>query len=160
MTEISNWFVILISLLIAIILTLLPMPDWTVWLRPAWVLLVLIYWTTALPHRVNVGTAWIAGLCLDVLNGTLLGEHALAFSLVVYFAIRIHSRFRMFPLIQQGLFIFLFVLLYQFILYCIQGFIGEPPNNWLYWSSSLTSMVLWPWISVIMNDCRRRFRVA
>lgn len=160
MTDTSNWLVIIATFIVAFILTLLPMPDWTVWLRPAWVLMALIYWTTAMPYRVNVGTAWMVGLCLDVLNGTMLGEHALALTIVIYFAIRIYSRFRMFPLMQQGMCVFLFVLLYQFILYCIQGFIGELPKSWLYWSSSFTSMLLWPWVFVIMHDCRRRFRVT
>lgn len=135
------------------------MPDWTVWLRPAWVLMVLIYWLTVMPYRVNLGAAWFIGMCLDVLNGTLLGEHAFALTIVGYLAIRIHTRFRMFSLVQQGLFIFLFVLLYQFILFCIQGFSGDLPRTWLYWLSSLTSMLLWPWVFVIMHDCRRRFRV-
>ena len=159
MTGTFNWSVIVTTFIVAFILTLLPMPDWTIWLRPAWVLMALIYWTTAMPYRVNVGTAWFVGLCLDVLNGTLLGEHALALTIVVYFAVRLSSRFRMFPLMQQGLCVFLFVLLYQFILYCIQGFVGELPKSWLYWTSALTSMLLWPWVFVIMHDCRRRFRV-
>jgi rod shape-determining protein MreD len=160
MTTTSNWLVIITTFIVALILTLLPMPDWTAWLRPAWVLMVLIYWLTVMPYRVNLGTAWIAGLALDVLNGSLLGEHALALTLVGYLAVRIHSRFRMFPLLQQGLFVCVFVLLYQAIIFCIQGFIGQLPRSWLYWSSAFTSMLLWPWVFVIMHDCRRRFRVV
>lgn len=160
MTTTSNWLVIISTFIVAFILTLLPMPDWTVWLRPAWVLMVLIYWLTVMPYRVNLGTAWIVGLCLDVLHGTLLGEHALALTLVGYLAVRIYSRFRMYPLLQQGLFILLFVLLYQSILFCVQGFVGQLPRSWLYWSNALTSMLLWPWVFVIMDDCRRRFRVV
>lgn len=159
MTNTFNWFVIFTTFLAAFVLTLLPMPEWTIWLRPAWVLLVLIYWLAMMPYRVNVGTAWFLGLCLDVLNGTLLGEHALALTIVGYLVVRIHSRFRMFSLVQQGLFVLLFTLLYQFVLYCIQGFAGDLPRSWLYWLAPLTSMVLWPWVFVIMHDCRRRFRV-
>lgn len=155
-----NWFVILATFFVALVLTLLPMPDWTVWLRPSWVLLVLIYWTMNVPYSVNVGTAWAMGIILDVLNGTLLGEHALALTIVVYFVARMHSRMRMFSLLQQGLCIFLFVLIYQFILYCVQGFIGELPHDWLYWSPAVTSMLLWPWVYSIMRNSRRRFKVA
>jgi len=158
--EAQNWFVVAGTLFIALILTLLPMPDWTVWLRPAWVLIVLIYWGIVAPHQVGIGVAWLMGIFLDVLNGTLLGEHALALTVVVFIVMRLHSQLRMFLVVQQGLWVFLFVLLYQFILYCIQGFLGQLPNSWLYWSSALTSMLLWPWVSTIMRDCRRRFRVA
>lgn len=155
-----NWFVIPLSFLLALILTLLPMPDWAVWLRPDWVLLILIYWNITLPYRVNVGTAWFIGLLLDVLNGTALGEHALALTVVSYVVVKMHARLHMFPLLQQGLAVFLLVLLYEFILFCVQGFVGEFPRGWLYWLSSITSMLLWPWIFTIMRDCRRRFRVV
>jgi rod shape-determining protein MreD len=155
-----NGFVILMTIIGALLLTLLPMPAWTVWLRPAWVLLVLIYWTMHIPYRINIGAAWVAGIFLDVLNGTLLGEHALALTVVIYVVAHMQSRLRMFPLLQQCLSVFFLVLLYQFILYCVQGFLGELPHGWIYWSSSLTSMLLWPWVYSIMTDCRRRFKVT
>ena len=128
MPNAHDGFIIFFTIIIALILTLLPMPGWTAWLRPAWVLLALIYWSMDKPYRVNVGTAWIVGIILDVLNGTLLGEHALALTIVIYTVVRMHSRLQMFPLLQQGLSIFLLVLFYQFILYCVQGFIGELPQ--------------------------------
>ncbi|MDR3477766.1 MAG: rod shape-determining protein MreD [Gammaproteobacteria bacterium] len=156
----QHWLVIPTSFLIAIILTLLPMPAWTIWMRPAWVLMVLIYWAMVSPYRVNMGTAWVVGILLDVLNGTLLGEHALALSVVTYFVVRMHTQLRMYPLLQQGMWIFLFVLIYQFILFCIQGFLGEMPKTWLYWSSSATSMLLWPWVFVIMRDYQRRYKTS
>jgi rod shape-determining protein MreD len=155
-----NWFAIGTTLLIALILALLPMPDWTVWLRPAWVLLVLIYWAMVLPVRVGVGTAWLVGLIMDLLCGTLLGEHAFAYTVVIYIVARMHLRLSMYPMLQQGLSVFLFVLLYQFILYCTQGFIDELPSSNLYWLSSVTSMLLWPWLFILMRDCRRWFRVT
>ena len=156
----SSRLLIFLSICIALILTLLPMPDWTTWLRPAWVLMVLIYWAMMMPYRVGVGTAWTVGIFMDLLNGTLLGEHALALTIIIYFVARIAIRLRMYPLLQQGGSILGFVWLYQFILYCIQGFIGELPNSPLYWLSAVSSMLLWPWLFVFMRDCRRRFKVS
>ncbi len=153
-------FAIFISLVLALVLAMLPMPDWTIWLRPAWVLMTLIYWAMNVPYRVNVGTAFMMGIIVDLLNGTILGEHALAFTIVIYFVNRMHIRLRMYPLPQQGISIFLFVLLYQFIIFCVQGFLGSLPNSQLYWLSSLTSVLLWPWFFVLMRDFRRWFKVA
>jgi rod shape-determining protein MreD len=144
----------------ALILASLPMPDWTIWLRPAWVLMVLIYWAMTTPYRVNVGVAWITGIIVDLLSGTILGEHAMAYAIVIYFVSRMHIRLNMYPLLQQGMSVFIFVLLYQFIIYCIQGFIGELPDSQLYWLSSVTSVLLWPWLFVLMRDCRRWFKIA
>ena len=156
--ESHHWLVIPISFFVAIVLTLLPMPEWTIWLRPAWVLMVLIYWAMLTPYRVNVGTAWVIGILLDVLNGTLLGEHALALTFVTYLVVRMHTQLRVYPLMQQSMWIFLFVLIYQFILFCIQGFLGELPTTWLYWSSTVTSMLLWPWVFMLMRDYQRRYK--
>jgi rod shape-determining protein MreD len=155
-----NWIAIIISILIALLLALLPMPDWTIWMRPAWVLLVLIYWTMTMPYKVGVIFSWSIGLIIDLLTGTLLGEHALAFTIVIYLVNRMHMRLRMYPLLQQGLCILFFVLVYQFILYCVQGFIGELPQSHLYWLSAATSMLLWPWFYILMRDYRRWFKVT
>jgi rod shape-determining protein MreD len=155
-----SWLAIVGTFLVAILLTLLPMPVWTVWLRPAWVMMVLIYWAMVVPYQVSIGTAWIVGILLDVLNGTLLGEHAVALTVVTYFVLRMHAQLRMYPMLQQGLWVFLFALIYQLILYCIQGVIGELPKTWLYWSSSVTSMLLWPWIFILLRDYRRRFKAV
>jgi rod shape-determining protein MreD len=154
------WIAVPVTVLFALVLTLLPMPEWTVWLRPAWVMMVLIYWSMTSPQHVNVGTAWAVGIILDVLNGTLLGEHALALVIVTYFVVRMHSQLRVYPILQQAIWVFLFVLLYQFVLFCVQGFLGELPKTWLYWSSSATSMLLWPWVYTIMRDYRRRLKMA
>lgn len=155
-----NWFAICATILVAMVLALLPMPDWTIWLRPAWVLLILIYWAMTVPSRVSEGVAWVTGLLMDLLHGSVLGEHAMAYTVVIYFVSRLHMRLRMYPMLQQGLSVFMFVLLYQFIIYCIQGFIGDLPASRLYWMSSVTSMLLWPWLFILMRDWRQWLRVA
>src|SRR5687768_3880715 len=128
-------FAVTISVLIALMISLLPMPSWAIWLQPAWVLMVLIYWTMTSPYRVGVGVAWMTGIIMDLLTGSVLGEHALAFTLVIYFVSKMAIRLNMYPMLQQGLTIFILVFLYQFTLFCIQGFIGELPQSQLYWLS-------------------------
>ncbi|OGT54570.1 MAG: rod shape-determining protein MreD [Gammaproteobacteria bacterium RIFCSPHIGHO2_12_FULL_42_10] len=141
-----------VTLLGALMLTILPMPLWMAWSSPAWVLLTLLYWTMKLPHRMSLGIVWIIGILLDLLSGTPVGEHAFALTVVMYCVFRIYMRLRMYPLLQQSLNIFFFVLLYQFLLYCMQGFMDDLPNNPLYWLSSLTSMLCWPWLFFLMRE--------
>lgn len=160
MSNSHSGFIIFVSILIALILTLLPMPSWTIWMRPIWVFLVLAYWSMYLPYQVSVGIAWFVGIILDVLNGTLLGEHALALTIVIYVVVHMHSRLRMFGILQQSLSILLLALFYQTILYCVQGFIGALPQSKLYWSASFTSMLLWPWVYSILGSFRRRFKIS
>jgi rod shape-determining protein MreD len=104
----GSW-VILLTLVVALLLTLLPMPPWAAPYRPEWTLLVLLYWTIVLPHRVGIGTAWLTGLSMDTLRSTPLGEHALVFSLMAYLCLRLSRYFRVYPLWQQTLGILLLV---------------------------------------------------
>ena len=80
--------IIFFTLLIALFLMVMPLPEWIRPFRPEWVTLVVIYWCLALPSRVNIGIAWIMGLIVDVLTGTLLGQHALAMAIVAFFTVR------------------------------------------------------------------------
>ena len=68
--------VIAFTFIIALLLTVIPLPEGLRFLRPDWVGLVLIYWCMALPHRVGVASGWFMGLMVDLLTGTLLGQHA------------------------------------------------------------------------------------
>src|SRR5579862_7551292 len=95
-------FILPLTLTLALIFSLLPLPVWMIWYRPAWVLMVLMYWALTRPYQVNVGTAWLCGILLDLLSGTLLGEHAVALTIVIYLVVRMHIRLRIAPMLQQG----------------------------------------------------------
>ena len=151
--------IIIFSLAVALLLTAVPVPDDLRIARPDWVLLVLIYWSMALPHRVGVGTGWLLGLINDALTGTLLGQHALAYSLVIYLTLKLHQRLRLYPLWQQALSILVLLSLGQLLLLWINGMIGRPIHSWLYWLPSLIGALLWPFLFVILRGLRRAFRV-
>ncbi len=155
--EIRQWVTLGVSLCLALLLMLLPLPIWLAAFRPAWVLMVLIFWALVLPGRISITLAWVMGILVDVLNGTLLGEHALALTAVIYLVSRFSNQMRMFSLFQQGMAVLCLVLGYLFILFCIQGFLGVLLEGWFYWLPALTSMVLWPWVFVILRDRYRRF---
>lgn len=149
-----------LSFLVAFILTELPVPAWAAVWRPAWVALVLIYWCMAVPERVGVGIGWFLGLLLDILTGTLIGQHALGLSVLAFITHKLHQRVRVLPLWQQGISVFGLLLLYQMLVLWINGIQGRPVSAWAYWSSPLTSTVLWPWVFVILRDVRRKYRVS
>lgn len=155
-----NFKAIVMTLFVAVLLTLLPMPEWAMWARPAWLLLVLMYWVMVVPSQVNVGVAWSTGLLLDILSGTMLGEHALALTVVIYIVCRLRMRINMYPMLQQSFSILVFVSFYQLIIYGLQGAIGHAPQTHLYWLSSLTSMMLWPWLYAVMKDYCRSHRIV
>ncbi len=148
--------IIVISFLIAFILTIFPLPEWAEWLRPPWVLLVLVYWTLAEPQRIGFFTAWVVGLIVDVLTGTLLGEHALVFVLATYFILRFHARIKHFYFWQQSVVVFMLVFFNQLILFWVQGMINQLPSSGLYWLASLASLIAWPIVIFLLSRAQRR----
>ncbi len=152
--------ILFISLLIAFLLTALPLPHWANDWRPAWVAMVLIYWCMALPERIGIGIAWCLGLLLDVQQGALLGQNALGLAMIAYFVIQIHKRFRLFPLVQQSCLVGFMIIFYLLISSWVRGIMGIPPQTWTYWMPAISSMVLWPWLFVILRDIRRQYNVS
>lgn len=155
----NGGWIIFLSFVAALMLTLVPLPGWAIYLRPEWVTVVLIYWCMALPERVGVATGWVAGLFLDVVHGSMLGQYAMALALVAYFTLNLHLRMRVYPVPQQALVVLLLILFQQMLVIWIKGFIGESPDSLRYWIPSLTTMILWPWLFVILRDLRRQYRV-
>ena len=154
----AGW-VIILSFIIAIMLTAMPLPDWAVNWRPAWVAMVLIYWCLALPDRVGIGIGWLLGLLLDVQQGTVLGQHALGLAVIAYITIISYQRIRVFPLAQQALVVGLYLLVFQFFNMWVRGIMGIPSQHWSIWLPAVTSMLLWPWMFIILRDIRRRNQV-
>nr|VFK33336.1 MAG: rod shape-determining protein MreD [Candidatus Kentron sp. MB]VFK76125.1 MAG: rod shape-determining protein MreD [Candidatus Kentron sp. MB] len=154
----GGWAII-ISFLIAFLLVELPIPGWaTIW-RPSWVAIVLIYWCVAVPDRVRMGAGWLVGLILDVLSGGLLGQHALGLCLVAFIAGRFHRKIRVLPIWRQGIGVFGLIMLYQLLVLWINGIQGYSIPKWAYISSASSSALLWPWVSIILRDARRKYQV-
>lgn len=152
--------VILATLVMALFLTILPMPEWAQELRPQWVAMTLVYWALALPARVGVLWAWSAGLVLDVTTGTVLGQHALSLSVAVYLAVELHARIRIFPYLQQAVSVWVLLLVERLLALWVIGATGQPTPTLWYWMPTVVGMLLWPWLFVLLRDLRRRFAVA
>lgn len=151
--------VILTTFALAMILTIIPLPNSLAGLRPDWIGLTLIFWCLVLPDRVSVGSGFIVGLLLDVLTGTLLGQHALALSLIAYACVRLHARVRAYPAWQQMLTVLVLLTLHQLVILWIDRTIGRPGHSLAYWLPSLIGMFLWPLIYHWLNSLRRTFSV-
>ena len=150
---------VVIAIIIALTLAIAPLPEAAGPYRPDWVLLTLIYWSMTLPRTFSVGSAWLTGLVLDVAQGTLLGQHALALSAVVFLTARFHLRLRVFPLSQMTITVAVLVGLYQFVLFWINGVAGISADSASYWGPIVSGTLAWPlvyFLSGLVNYRRRR----
>ena len=151
-----NSLPILVSFLVAMILTSLPLPEGAIIYRPDWMALALIYWCMALPERIGIFTGWLLGLVLDVMYGSLLGQNAMALSIIAYLVNILHLRVRMFPLWQQSVMVLLLIMLHLAISAWIRGIAGQFSVTWTYWMPALTSALVWPFIFIVLRDLRRQ----
>lgn len=135
---------LLSSLLIALLLTLVPVSMEFHWYLPQFCLLVLFSWAYLQPNFINVGTAWVIGLLLDVITGSLLGLHALALVLVLYIFLLFHARIIRFHMIQQSLIIGCLALLNGFIVFCLQSMFSDVQTSVKIMSSAILTAVSWP----------------
>ena len=147
---------VIISIVIALMLMIAPLPDWMAALRPDWLTLTLIYWAMWLPRSWSVGTAWLVGLVLDVAQGTLLGQHALALCCVVFVTVRLHLLMRVFPMSQLTATVFSLLAMYQFILFWINGVSGIPVPAISYWAPVISGAIFWPVVTMLLNGTRMR----
>lgn len=136
---------------VGVLLDIIPLPFWLDMFRPALPALLVLYFCTMAPYTGGIALAFFPGLALDILQGSLLGQHALALSLIAYLAIRFHLMTRAKPLFEQSLLVFGALLTYEAVLWAIDGWIGHPLASATRWLHTLVGAVLWPVIVGVMG---------
>ena len=154
----GSW-IIVVTIMLALVLTITPLPGGLPAWRPEWTALVLIYWSLALPGRVGVGVAWVVGLFQDVLTSTPLGAHALGFALAAFLTIQFYQRIRNVPIWQQALTVLVVLLLVRLVLLLAQGLIGNPIADWRFWLPAITGTLSWPLAFMVLRFLRRYYQV-
>jgi len=147
--------VIITTLIIAALLTLVPLPEAIRLFRPEFVGITLIYWTMAVPQRLGISFAWCIGLLMDVMLGGVLGLLAFTYALLVYLVLQFHLQIRQYPMWQQALSVFALILLLQ-ILFVI---VTSHSTGWSFWMPAIMSMLVWPVVYRILRGVRRTFHV-
>lgn len=145
---------VLVTVAVAMFLTLAPMPAWLSMLWPYWVALVLIYWCLETQGLVSLGLAFSLGLVLDLLTGSLLGLHALGLVIIVYLVTRFRARLRFFPPWQQALAMLALLLNDRVVMLWVLSLRGEPMPPVEYWLSALIGTAVWPWLFLLLDRYR------
>ena len=151
---VSGQFIVL-TLFGALMLNLLPWQGSALLLRPDFALLLLVYWTVHQPLRIGLTAAWILGLVMDVADGVLLGQHALAYCATIYFSLALHRRIRAFGLWPQALHVFFLLLSSQALLLLIHLISGAVFIGWGYFFASVTGALLWPLLSLFLQQAQK-----
>ncbi|MFT4178795.1 MAG: rod shape-determining protein MreD [Thermomonas sp.] len=158
MSRARNGWVLPVSLLLALLLGLVPLPDVLQPLRPYWLALVLAYWLLEAPDRAGLGLSFALGVAADLAFGGLLGEQALRLVVMAFILDRFRARMRFFPLSQQALAIGLLLLNDRVITAAIHLVTGAPQLPWSYWLAPLVGMILWAPLHFVLDALRLRRR--
>lgn len=151
-----GFWLVHLSILIALLLSILPLGSSLEPFRLQWLALVMIHWCLTLPERVGVLWSFGAGLILDVVTGSLLGQHALGLSLIAYLAVELHARVRLFPPWQQSLFVLVLLLADRLLTLWIIGATGQPMPTLIYWTPCFLGFLLWPWLTGALTHLGQR----
>ncbi|MGY0504928.1 rod shape-determining protein MreD [Luteimonas sp. e5] len=147
---------IVASVVLAIVLTLVPLPPLLAPLRPYWLALVVAYWVLEAPERAGLGLAFFSGLVADFAHGAMLGEQALRLVILAFILDRFRTRLRFFPLWQQSLVMAGLLLNDRLVAAAIHGMAGAPQWPAAYWLSPITGALLWGPVFIVLDALRRR----
>jgi rod shape-determining protein MreD len=134
---------ILLTLIVALLANLLPWSGAWLWMRPDFVALVLLYWCIEQPRRIGFVAAWLLGLFMDVADGTLFGQHALAYSILAYAGIVLHRRVLGFSGTPQIVHVVLLLLMNDLIVLAIRLLAGADFPGYQYFLGSFVAGMLW-----------------
>ena len=156
MSRARNGWVLPVSLLLALLLGLVPLPGLVQPLRPYWLALVLTYWVIETPDRAGLGFAFCIGLLADLLYGGILGEQALRLVVMAFILDRFRARMRFFPLSQQALVVGVLLLNDRVVTAAIHVVMGAPQLPWMYWCAPVLGMLLWAPLHFVLDALRLR----
>jgi rod shape-determining protein MreD len=148
------------SLALALLLAIVAVPVQYVWLRPEAVCLVVLYWALYTPQHIGLGTAWVAGLLQDVVEGCVWGAHALALCLVAYIAQVSYQRLCAYSIGQQCFWVFVLVGIHQLFVNWMQGLEGFAGPIDLVMLPTIISALCWPLVAMLLHKARRAYHGA
>ncbi len=143
-----------LTLGLAWLLNLLPWGDWPG--VPDFLALCLVFWSIHEPRKVGMLAAFVFGLLMDVHQARLLGEHALAYTLLSYFAISFHRRIQWFGPIGQAFHVLPMLLLAQLVVYSVRAWLAGTWPGWLWTLDSVVAAALWPFANWLLLAPQRR----
>lgn len=134
------WFIVF-SLAMALFVNMIPvgrLPG-----VPDLAMLVLVFWCIHQPFKVGMGSAFVLGLLMDVVDGSVMGQHALAYVPLAYIANGLSRRIMWFPLLEQALQLLPMLLGAQLIMMTARMMAGGAFPGLLWFSSSITGALIW-----------------
>ena len=144
-----------LSLLLALLCQLFPWAGQGVIFRPDFMLVVILYWLLRAPNLCNVGTAWVAGLLVDLATGSLLGQHALSFSIAAFIALSYQRRLVLFNTLQLVGYVAALLTFERVLILLLKLFEGNESPGWHYFWPVISGLLLWQLMILLFGGLTR-----
>lgn len=145
---------IALTLVLALMLNMLPLGR-ALWL-PDVLLLVLVYWGVHEPAKIGMGWAFVVGLCMDVHQSSLLGQHALVYSAVMYGVMLLRQRITWLSVLAQAVQVLPLFLASDVVQLLLRMLMRGGFPGWGFLTPGLWCVLLWPLISGLLQLPQRQ----
>ena len=142
--RLNNLIFVWSIMLLTIMMTIMPLPEFFHGIRIEWVSLAIIFFSMMNVSLMGVIAAWTIGLLLDLLQGGLLGENALILSIISYLSYRFRFQVRVYPDWQLMIVTLFFLSFGNLISLWIRGFSGRMLFVTEEWLSIFIAALIWP----------------
>ncbi len=143
------------TLLIALLCQLFPWVGQGIIFRPDFMLVVVLYWLLRAPNLCNLGTAWLAGMLVDLATGSLLGQHALSFTITAFIALSYQRRLVLFNTWQLAGYVIGIILIERLLMLALKLFAGNDNPGWAYFWPIVTGLLLWQLMVLLFGGLTR-----
>lgn len=150
-----NLLLVYTTFFVALLCQLFPWTGQGVIFRPDFMLVVLLYWLLRAPHLCHIGTAWVVGILVDLATGSLLGQHALAFTLTAYIALSFQRRLVLFTVIQITFYVLSLLFFARLVILILKLFAGNDAPSWHYFWPVITGILLWQVLRIAFGSLAR-----
>lgn len=151
MRNTGSFLLIWLTIIVALVLSLLKLPIIVNNFVPNYVPMIVLYWVIFAPEKVNVGVSWLVGLLLDLLLGSTLGIHAAAMGFMAWIVVSQFQNIGFYSLLQKTIVVGTVNFIGQFLLFWIEHVFGVVTVDYDMFWSCLTTLILWPVFCGILN---------
>jgi len=155
----SLFWAVLLSSFLALVLTVVQLPQWLFYFWPDWIALIVVYWSLMVPERVGPLVGFIIGTMLEVLFVRKFGVLGLGLATLAFIVNSMHQQLRALSVWQQMVLVGLFIGVFKLLTGWLQGLVSDFTITGEYWYSILGSILVWPFMFILLEELRRKARI-
>jgi len=148
-----------ISAFVALVLTVVQLPNWLFYFWPEWIAIVLVYWALIAPKRIGPIAGFIIGTLLEVLFVRKFGVLGFGMATLAFMVNSGSQQLRALSIWQQMISIGIFIAIFKLLTGWLSGLVAGFTITTDYWYSVVGSVLIWPFAFILLEELRRAVRI-